>query len=89
MDIEIFFKFLKQYLNFAHLLNRFENIIKVVMYATITLALLLAEYKKINNLERFKMPKLKFEQELEKFLNVKLAVEIKQLASKIIYQKFT
>lgn len=59
------------------------------MYATITLALLLAEYKKINNLERFKMPKLKFEQELEKFLNVKLAVEIKQLASKIIYQKFT
>ena len=45
-QIEIFFKFIKQHLNFSHLLNRTENGIKVVMYVTMTAAILLAHYKK-------------------------------------------
>ena len=40
------FKFIKQHLNFSHLLNRTENGIKVVMYVTMTAAILLAHYKK-------------------------------------------
>jgi hypothetical protein len=64
-DIEVFFKFIKQHLNFTHLLNRTENGIKVVMYVTMTVAILLAEYKKQNKLTGFKIPKKKFAQELE------------------------
>lgn len=64
-DIEIFFKFLKQHLNFSHLLNRTENGIKVVMYVTMIVAILLAEYKRIKKLTGYKIPKRKFAQELE------------------------
>ncbi len=65
LDIEVFFKFIKQHLNFSHLLNRTENGIKVIMYVTMTVAVLLAEYKKIRNLTGYKIPKRKFAQELE------------------------
>ena len=64
-DIEVFFKFIKQHLNFSHLLNRTENGIKVIMYVTMTVAVLLAEYKKIRKLTGYKIPKRKFAQELE------------------------
>jgi hypothetical protein len=40
-DIEVFFKFLKQELNFSHLVNRSENGIKVMFYATMIAAVLL------------------------------------------------
>jgi Transposase DDE domain/Domain of unknown function (DUF4372) len=64
-DIEVFFKFLKQHLNFGHLLNRSENGIKVVMYVTMIAAILLQEYKKTQKLKGFKIPKKKFSIELE------------------------
>ena len=48
-QIEIFFKFIKQHLNFNHLLNRSENGIKVVMYVTMITAILIAHYKNVNN----------------------------------------
>ena len=64
-DIEVFFKFIKQHLNFSHLLNRTENGIKVMMYVTMTAAILLTEYKKIKKLTGYKIPKRKFAQELE------------------------
>ena len=64
-DIEVFFKFIKQHLNFSHLLNRTENGIKVMMYVTMTVAILLAEYKKLRNLTGYKIPKRRFAQELE------------------------
>jgi hypothetical protein len=35
------------------------------MYVTMTVAVLLAEYKRIKNLKGFKIPKQKFAQELE------------------------
>lgn len=64
-EIEVFFKFIKQNLNFSHLLSRNSNGIKVVMYMTLITAILLIVYKKLNNLKGYKIPKLKFAQELE------------------------
>lgn len=67
-EIEVFFKFLKQELNFSHLLNRTENGIRVIMYVTMIAAILLTAYKKLNNLNGFKIPKLKLTVELEREL---------------------
>lgn len=65
-DIEIFFKFIKQHLNFSHLLNRSENGIKSVLYVTMTAAILLLHYKRQRKLKGFKLVRLKFAQELER-----------------------
>jgi len=64
-EIEVFFKFIKQNLNFSHLLSRNINGVKVIMYMTLITAILLIIYKKLNNLKGYKIPKLKFVQELE------------------------
>jgi len=64
-EIELFFKFIKQHLNVNHLVSRDENGIKVMVYMTMILAILILSYKKINRLKGFKIPKLKFELELE------------------------
>jgi len=65
-DIEVFFKFLKQELNFEHILVRTENGVKVSMYMTLITAMLIIVYKHFNKLKGYKIPKLKFELELEK-----------------------
>jgi hypothetical protein len=67
-EIEVFFKFLKQELNFSHLLNRSENGVKIVLYATMIAATLLLVYKKKNKLTGYKIMKLKFVQQIEKLL---------------------
>jgi hypothetical protein len=64
-EIEIFFKFIKQHLNVKHLVSRDENGIKVMVYMTMILAILIIAYKKINKIKGFKMAKLQFEIELE------------------------
>jgi hypothetical protein len=64
-EIEVFFKFIKQNLNFSHLLSRNVNGVKVVMYMTLITAILLVVYKKLNDLKGYKIAKLKFAQELE------------------------
>lgn len=64
-EIEVFFKFIKQNLNFSHLVSRNLNGIKVVMYMTLIMAILLTVYKKLNDLKGYKIPKLKFANELE------------------------
>lgn len=64
-EIEVFFKFIKQNLNFSHLLSRDPNGVKVVLYMTLIMAILLTVYKKLNNLKGYKIPKLKFANELE------------------------
>jgi hypothetical protein len=64
--IEVFFKFLKQELNFSHLINRSENGIKVMLYATLIVSILLLVYKKNNKLDGFKIMKLKFVLDLER-----------------------
>jgi hypothetical protein len=64
-EIEVFFKFLKQHLNVKHLVSRDENGIKVMIYMTMILAILIIAYKKINRIKSFKIAKLKFEIALE------------------------
>jgi hypothetical protein len=64
-EIEVFFKFIKQHLSAKHLVSRDENGIKVMLYMTMILAILIIAYKKINRLKGFKITKLKFEVELE------------------------
>lgn len=64
-EIETFFKFLKQHLNLKHLVSRTENGIKVMIYMTMILAVLILAYKKLNKIKGFKIAKLKFEIELE------------------------
>jgi hypothetical protein len=88
-DIEIFFKYIKQHLNFSHLLNRTENGIKVVMYATMIVAILIAEYKKRKNIKGFKIPKRKLAQELENDLIYAVVIACNgnaNLAKQIIYR---
>ena len=65
-DIEVFFKFIKQHLNFSHLLNRSENGIQTVLYVTMTAAILLLHYRKEKNLKGFKIVRQKFAQDLER-----------------------
>ena len=67
-DIEVFFKFLKQELNFEHILVRTDNGVRVTMYMTLITAMLIIVYKHFNKLKGYKIPKLKFELELEKEL---------------------
>lgn len=64
-EIETFFKFIKQHLNVKHLVSRDENGIKVMIYMTMILAILIIAYKKKNSIKSFKIAKLKFEIELE------------------------
>ena len=59
------------------------------MYVTMTLAILLTEYKKLKNLVGYKMPKRKFAQALENDLIYALVVPCKgdkKTAERIIYR---
>lgn len=64
-EIEVFFKFIKQNLNVNHLVSRNINGIKVMIYMTMILAILIIAYRKLNNIKGFKIAKLKFELELQ------------------------
>jgi len=64
-EIETFFKFIKQEMNFSHLLSRSENGIKVVMYLTMIAAILLTLYKKLNNIVGWAIAKFQFIDEIE------------------------
>ncbi len=63
-EIEVFFKYIKQELNFKHLINRSLNGIKVTVYMTLILAMLIQVYKKVNKLKGFKIVKLKISNEI-------------------------
>lgn len=51
-DIEVFFKFIKQHLNYSHLTSRSENGIKVMIYMSLIAALLLIWYKEQTGIDR-------------------------------------
>lgn len=65
-EIEVFFRFIKQQLNFSHLINRNLNGVKVMVYMTLILAMLITVYKKKNKLTGYKIVKLKICNELQK-----------------------
>lgn len=49
-DIEVFFRFIKQELNFKHIFSTKINGLKILLYMTMIVAMLILVYKKINNL---------------------------------------
>lgn len=63
-EIEVFFKFIKQHLHFKHFLNYSENGIKVMMYMTMIVAILILIYKKANDIKSYKIAKYEFTEEL-------------------------
>lgn len=64
-EIEVFFKFIKQHLNVKHLVSRNLNGIKVMLYMTMILAILILTYRKLNKITGYKIAKLKFEIDLD------------------------
>lgn len=73
-EIEVFFKFLKQHLNLKHLVSRNENAMKVMIYMTMILAILILVYKKTNRIAGHKIAKLKFEIELDNLMIKEIVV---------------
>jgi hypothetical protein len=67
-EIEVFFKFLKQHLNLKHIVSRNENAMKVMVYMTLILAILILVYKKENRIAGYKIAKLKLEIELDNLM---------------------
>ncbi|GHT04364.1 hypothetical protein AGMMS49525_10630 [Bacteroidia bacterium] len=49
-DIEVFFRFLKQGMNFSHFLSLNENGIQIVLYMTLIVAMLIMIYKQENEI---------------------------------------
>jgi hypothetical protein len=73
-DIEVFFRFIKQELNFSHLISVNENGIKIILYMTLILAMLILIYKKINDFG-FKTAKRRFSMELEYIIDDYMIVQ--------------
>ena len=64
-DIEVFFRFIKQELNFSNLVSYNKNGIKVMMYMILIISMMILLYKKANNIEGYKIAKLTFIDELQ------------------------
>lgn len=77
-EIETFFKFIKQELNFKHLLSRNENGIKAVMYLTMITAILLTIYKKVNKIVGWAITKFKFMEDLQRSVIYSFAPQVMQ-----------
>ena len=58
-DIEVFFRFLKQELNFSRLINRTKNGIQIQMYVALITAILLVAFKELNKIENFRVARLR------------------------------
>ena len=66
-DIEVFFRFLKQEVNFTHFISLNENGIKVILYMTLIVAMLIMIYKKENQIG-FKRAKSRIEIEIQELI---------------------
>ena len=64
-DIEVFFRFIKQELNFKHFLSRSLNGLKNYLYMVLIFSILLLIYKTSNNRPGYKIVKMYFVGELE------------------------
>jgi hypothetical protein len=78
-EIEVFFKFIKQELNFSHLLSRNANGIEAVLYLTMITATLLIIYKKKNTLTNWVIIKMMFFEEMEESIMKTWNTEIYQV----------
>jgi len=64
-DIERFFRFIKQNLNFKHYFSRKWNGIQVMIYIILIASILLLAYIKLNKLKGYKIPKISFCNQLQ------------------------
>ena len=78
-DIEVFFRFLKQELNFSHLMSVNKNGIKIILYMTLIASMMILIYKRINGFG-YKTAKRRFSIELD---DIRFD-EMKTLVTKII-----
>ena len=72
-DIEVFFRFLKQELNFSHITSTSENGLRVMLYMTLITSMLVLIYKRINKVG-YKTAVRRISFELNEFI-IKLVVE--------------
>jgi transposase len=72
-DIEVFFRFIKQELNFRHLISVNENGIKIILYMTLILAMLILIYKKINEFG-FKTARRRFALEFQDIITEMIVI---------------
>jgi hypothetical protein len=63
-DIEVFFRFIKQELNFKHFISTSINGISILLYMTLILSMLILIYKRVNNLG-YKAAKRRFYYEID------------------------
>lgn len=63
-DIEVFFRFIKQELDFEHFLSYNDNAIKVQVYLKLIVAMFILIFKKHNNIKSFQKAKSLFFKEL-------------------------
>jgi Transposase DDE domain len=90
-EIERFFRFIKQNLNFSHLISRDYNAIKNMAYVMLIAAMFIALYAKLSQRNGFKINKLKFLYELEAELVKELIVLCKgdpNLLNQYLHQGF-
>lgn len=66
-DIEVFFRFIKQELNFSHFMSTNENGIKIILYMTLILSMLVLIYKRLNQIG-YKTAKRRFGIELDELI---------------------
>lgn len=78
-DIEVFFRFIKQELHVSHLVSLNSNGIKVMLYMTLIVAMLILIYKHANNIG-YKTAKRRFKMEIR---NLAIAMIILQCEGKI------
>ena len=68
-DIEVFFRFLKQELNFSHFTSVNENGLKIILYMTLITAIMLMIYKRKNGLG-YSEAKFLFKTEMDDYILV-------------------
>lgn len=63
-EIEVFFRFLKQEMNFSHMLSRDLNGIQVMLYVTLIAAALIMVFRRRNRINSYKIAKIRFVNQL-------------------------
>jgi IS4 transposase len=82
-DMEVFFRFFKQEVNFSHFLSLSQNGIEVMLYMILTVAMMIMIYKKENSIG-FKTAKRRMMTEMQELTMAAVVVKSGQKIHKII-----
>ncbi|RZJ71321.1 MAG: IS4 family transposase [Flavobacterium sp.] len=72
-QIEVFFRFIKQELNFSHFMSTNINGIKIILYMTLILSMLIQVYKKYNKIG-FKTAKRRLALEIDELITMQIVI---------------